>query len=476
MLQLSAHVKQEPAASIIPFAQTFAHMHNPSIPDPSRREAMPTAAHQEVLTPGLTPVRAPGAGGSRLVSLDVMRGLTIAAMILVTDPGTYSAVFPPLLHAAWQGATPTDMIFPAFLFMVGISIVFSTHARLFPRAGRGVGRRQLVAHIFRRAILLIMIGLLVNGFPAYDLHHLRIPGILQRIALCYTIAALLYLAIARADRLKNEPRSDAQTAAASNRAAAFLVTIIAAILIGYWALFRFVSVPGFGPARYDSLGYLGAYIDRAVFTTQHLWAWGLTPGYGVTYDPEGLLSTLPAIANTLLGVLTGVWLRMPRPARGKVADLLFFGALLFAVAWPLASLMLINKRIWTSTFALLSGGVSLLALGLLYWILDVHNTDVRNTDVRSSPRWMKPAISFASIFGTNAILAFVLSSVITASLDAIHLQTGSAALSLHHAGYQYLFASWLPPRIGSLAYAFAIVGLNAGLLYPLYRKRIFLRI
>jgi predicted acyltransferase len=167
---------------------------------------------------------------------------------------------------------------------------------------------------------------------------------------------------------------------------------------------------------------------------------------------------------------------MPRPARSKVADLFFFGALLFAVAWPLASLMPINKRIWTSTFALLSGGVSLLALGLLYWILDVHNTDVRNTDVRSSPRWMKPAISFASILGTNAILAFVLSSVITASLDAIHLQTGSTALSLHHAAHQYLFASWLPPRLGSLAYALAIVALNAALLYPLYRKRIFLRI
>jgi predicted acyltransferase len=423
---------------------------------------MPTAAHQEVLTP----VRAPGAHGSRLVSLDVMRGLTIAAMILVTDPGTYSAVFPPLLHAAWQGATPTDMIFPAFLFMVGISIVFSTQARLFPRPGRGVSRRQVVAHIFRRAILLIVLGLLVNGFPAYDLHHLRIPGILQRIALCYTIAALLYLAIACPDRMKKEPRSDAKTAAASNRAAALLVTITAAILVGYWALLRYVPVPGFGPARYDSLGYLGAYIDRAVFTTQHLWAWGLTPGYGVTYDPEGLLSTLPALANTLLGVLAGVWLRMPRPARGKVADLLFFGALFFAVAWPLASLMPINKRIWTSTFALLSGGVSLLALGLLYWILDV----------RSSPRWMKPAISFASIFGTNAILAFALSSVITASLDAIHLQTGSTALPLHHAAYQYLFASWLPPRIGSLAYALAIVALNAALLYPLYRKRIFLRI
>jgi predicted acyltransferase len=199
-----------------------------------------------------------------------------------------------------------------------------------------------------------------------------------------------------------------------------------------------------------------------------------------------LLSTLPAIANTLLGVLAGVWLRMPRPARSKAADLLFFGALLFAVAWPLAPLMPINKRIWTSTFALLSGGVSVSAFALLYWILDVRNTDVRNPDVRntdlrknglgSSSRWMKPAISFACIFGTNAIFAFVLASIITASLDAIHLQPGGTSLSLHHAAHQYLFASWLPPRIGSLGYALAIVALNAALLYPLYRKRIFLRI
>ena len=447
---------------------------------------MPSAVHQPLPFPGATIATAPATGHTRLLSLDVMRGLTIAAMILVTDPGTYSAVFRPLLHAAWQGATPTDMILPAFLFMVGISIVFSTHARLFPRTGRGAARRQPMAHILRRAILLIVLGLLVNGFPAYDLHHLRLPGILQRIALCYAAAALLYLAIGdRGPAPSAESASAASAQYASNRAAALLVTIIAAILIGYWALLRYVAVPGFGPARYDSLGYLGAYIDRAIFTTQHLWAWGLTPGYGVTYDPEGLLSTLPAIANTLLGVLAGVWLRMPRPARSKAADLLFFGALLFAVAWPLDTLMPINKRIWTSTFALLSGGVSLFAFALLYWILDIHNTDVgntdvRNTDLRNSSRWMKPAISFASIFGTNAIFAFVLSSIITGSLDAIHLhsgsRTGDTALSLHQAAHQYLFASWLPPRIGSLAYALAIVALNAGLLYPLYRRRIFLRI
>jgi predicted acyltransferase len=423
---------------------------------------MLTAAHQEILSPTLTARAAatPAVSAPRLLSLDVMRGITIAAMILVTDPGTYSAVFPPLLHAAWQGATPTDMIFPAFLFMVGVSTVFSIQGRL----QRGTTRGRLVAHILLRSVVLIVLGLLVNGFPYYDLHHLRIPGILQRIALCYATSALLYLAMIR-------PAGEDATLATgarsrSTRTAGELAALIAVILIGYWALLRYFPVPGFGPARYDSVGYLGAYIDRAVFTTRHLWAWGLTPGYGVTYDPEGLLSTLPAIANTLLGVLTGVWLRMPRPARGKAADLLYFGALLFLVAWPLSSLMPINKRIWTSTFSLLSGGVSLLVLGILYWRLDL----------RSASRWVRPAIDFLCIFGTNAISAFVLSSFITATLDAIHLNIAGAAVSLHQAAHRYLFASWLPPRIGSLAYALAIVAFNAGLVYPLYRKHIFLRI
>jgi len=452
---------------------------------------MLTAPRQEALSLAetVTTIAAPTAAPGRLASLDVMRGLTIAGMILVTDTGTYSAVFPPLLHAAWHGATPTDMIFPAFLFIVGVSIVFSTHARL----RHGATRAQLVTHILGRSALLIVLGLLVNGFPGYDLHHLRIPGILQRIALCYAAAAFLYLVIGRPRRPDHPGRPDSAPAAVftgveatASRTAAMLITLIAIIVIGYWALLRYFPVPGFGPARYDSLGYLGACIDRAVFTTRHLWAWGLTPGYGVTYDPEGLLSTLPAIANTLLGVLAGVWLRMPRPARSKAADLACFGALLVLVAWPLSSLMPINKRIWSTTFALLSGGVSLLCFSLLYWILDVRTgvpTAVRDplpVTERGGTRWMKPVIAFASIFGTNAIFAFVLSSVITAALDAIHLHIGlphhNVFLSLHQAGYQYLFATWLPPRIGSLAYALAIVALNAALLYPLYRKRFFVHI
>ncbi len=196
-------------------------------------------------------ISAPAASSARLVSLDVLSGLTVAGMILVTDPGTYSAIFSALRHAAWQGATPTDMIFPSFLFMVGVSIVFSTHARF----QHGATPAKLVSRVLRRTVLLIVFGLLVNGFPFYDLHNLRFPGILQRIALCYAAAALLYLWITHPGFTEAAPRGNQQRPIST---VALLAGIIAVILVSYYALLRFASVPGFGPARYDSLGYLGA--------------------------------------------------------------------------------------------------------------------------------------------------------------------------------------------------------------------------
>src|SRR5271170_6637068 len=229
----------------------------------------------------------------RLVSLDVYRGLTIAGMILVTDPGTYSAVYWPLLHAPWNGWTPTDMIFPSFLFISGVAMTFSFAAR----TERGEARRQVAVHLVWRAALLIVIGLVLNGFPLFHLHTLRIPGILQRIALCYLGGGLLYLAC---------------NAKTRRTRFSILAGVILAILAGYWAALKLVPVPGFGVGRLDSLGSLPAYIDRAVFGTNHLWAYGLTPGYGVTYDPEGLLSTLPAMTNLLMGVLAGELLRAKR--------------------------------------------------------------------------------------------------------------------------------------------------------------------
>ena len=393
---------------------------------------------------------------TRLVALDVLRGITVAGMVLVTDPGTYSAVYPPLRHAAWSGATPTDFIFPDFLFSAGVALVLSLHLRL----RQGVSIRALALRALRRSLLLLLIGLAVNGFPDYHLSIMRLPGILQRIALCYAGAALLYLGLLRWGAIHT---ANYRLEAGRRLRCLSIAGVIVAILAGYWALLRYFPVPGFGPARYDSLGNLGAYIDRAVFTTQHLWAYGLTPGYGVTYDSEGLLSTLPAITNTLIGILAGEWLLTTRTPRRKALAMAIVGLALFIVGWLLDPLMPINKRIWTSTFALLSSGASLCALALVYWLVDI----------RRSRWWTTPAL----IFGTNAILAFVLSTIITTLTDRIHLHTSGSLLTLHQAGYAWLSsARWLAPRNASLAYALVIVLLNTALLYPLYRKRIFLRV
>jgi len=393
-----------------------------------------------------------GRNPERLVSLDVYRGLTVAGMILVTDPGTYSAVYPPLLHASWNGWTPTDMIFPSFLFISGIAMTLSFASR----TARGESRIRIASHLFRRALLLILIGLILNGFPLFNLHTLRIPGILQRIALCYLGGGLLCLACTP----KGASRSDEQVASHTSSRVIMILWVIFAILAGYWLLLKFFPVPGFGPGRLDSLGNLSAYIDRAVFKTSHLWAYGLTPGYGVTYDPEGLLSTLPALTNLLAGILVGEWLRTKSVKGRRILSIVFIGVVLFIAGRLLDPLMPINKRIYTPTFALLSIGFGMVAFSLCYWIVDICRW-----------RWWTPP---ALVFGSNAILAFGLSTIITSLFDQIRV--GSGRLPIHGWVYAHLCLPWLSPVNASLTYAIAIVLLNLAIITPLYRKGIFLRI
>jgi predicted acyltransferase len=388
---------------------------------------------------------------SRVVSLDAFRGLAVAGMILVTDPGTYSAVYWPLLHAQWNGWTPTDMIFPGFLFAVGVAVTLSFASRI----ERGFDRGTLARHVLFRSVAIFFIGLAVNGFPDYNPHTIRIPGVLQRIALCYLCGGLLYLAINRAGNGASEQRR--------RRRIAFLSGIAVALLAIYWALLKLVPVPGFGAGQLDSLGNIAAYVDRSLLGTNHLWAWGLTPGYGVTFDPEGLLSTLPAIASLLFGIIAGEWLLTEDSKNRQVLTLAGSGLVLALAGWILHPLLPINKKLWTSTFALFSGGVSVLIFSALYSILDIKRW-----------RWWTPP---ALVLGTNAILAFALSNVITTLTDRVHvnLRDGSAP-TLHQWGYHALFATWLEPVHASLAYAIAILLLNIVLVYPLFRRRIFLRV
>jgi predicted acyltransferase len=281
--------------------------------------------------------------------------------------------------------------------------------------------------------------------------------VLQRIALCYLGGALFYLGISKHGK-------EAEELQRKRRWRVTLLVGFAVILLGiYRALLNLVPVPGFGAARLDSLGNIGAYLDRSLLGTRHLWPWGLTPGYGVTFDPEGLLSTLPAVASVLIGVIAGEWLRTEYSTQRKAFALAAAGLILALSGWLLHPLLPINKKLWTSTFALFSGGVSLLIFSALYSTLDVKRW-----------RWWTPP---ALVLGTNAILAFALSNVLAALTDRIHvnLHDGSA-LTLHQSIYGHCFATWLQPVHASLAYAIAIVLLNLAIVYPLYRRRIFLRV
>lgn len=268
--------------------------------------------------------------GSRLLSLDVFRGVVIAGMILVTDPGTYSAVYWPLRHAEWNGATPTDMIFPSFLVMVGMAMTLSFASRI----ARGGSRSRMFRHVLRRSAVLFVLGILVNGFPDYDLHTLRIPGILQRIAVCYLLGGSLYLLVSEVG--VGQGRRVVRAAAVGG--------VLVALLAGYWALLRWYPVPGFGAGRLDSLGNVAAYLDRWVFGVRHMWAYGLTPGYGVTFDPEGILSTLTALATLLMGVLAGEWMGTDGTRERKALVLVGAGAALAAIGYGLQPWLPLNRR------------------------------------------------------------------------------------------------------------------------------------
>jgi predicted acyltransferase len=370
----------------------------------------------------------------RLVSLDAFRGLTIAGMILVNNPGTWSAVYWPLRHADWHGWTPTDLIFPFFLFAVGVSAVLA----LAPRLERDEPRRRLLLRIVGRSAVLFALGLFLAGFPTFDLSTIRIPGVLQRIAACYLAAASLLLAVWR------------------RHAAAAAAAVMAALLLVYWALMTLVPVPGFGPGDLGKEGSLAAHLDRAVLGP-HLWR------VAKVYDPEGILGTLPAIGTTLAGLLTGLWVRGARTMSAKATGMAVvgLGAVLLGLAW--GRWFPINKALWTSSYAVFTAGAALLVLAACIWLVEVR-------------RWRRWATPFV-VFGTNAIAAFVLSTF-TARLLILVTVAGSdgAPVSLHRWLYANLFAPWAAPANASLLFATAYLLFWLALMGALYRRRIFIRV
>jgi predicted acyltransferase len=357
----------------------------------------------------------------RLGSLDAFRGLTVAGMLLVNNPGSWSFVYRPLDHAEWNGWTPTDLIFPFFLFSVGISLSLS----LARRREAGAERGALLWKIARRGFLIILIGILLNGFWRYDLTTIRVPGVLQRIGLVYLVAATAWVVLER-------------------RVVAGLTLFC---LLGYWGLMTLVPVPGYGPGHLEPIGNLAQFIDA------HLLAGHM---YQPEWDPEGLLSTMPAIATCLIGAFTGEGIRTRTPDGRVVLTLLGVGTGLIAAGLFWGFWFPINKNLWTSSYVLFTAGMAQVGLALCYGLIEV----------RGHTRWAIPAW----VFGANPLLAFVGTGLMARVITRVRLTEAEGGISLQQWVYQHLFASWAGPLNGSLAYAVAFVLLWLAMLWPVYRS------
>lgn len=371
---------------------------------------------------------------NRLTSIDVLRGITIAFMILVNDH-IRNYAFAPLEHSKWNGCTPTDLVFPTFLFVVGISIVFSFQSRF----ARGTSKSSLLVHVFRRGIILFLIGLAIRAVGHANGENMRIYGVLQRIAVCYVIACILYL-------WDQRPGSQ--------------IAIVAAALVVYWILIRWVPIPGLGvPGRYfplfDPTRNLGAYIDR------HLFPGHLSRGL---YDTEGLLGTLlPSTGTTLLGILTGTWLRSKSSPAMKAWSMLAAGVLgiLLGLLW--GHWFPINKQLWTSSYVLYSAGWALIALSIFYWAIEIKD-------------WKKGWTYIWLVFGMNAITAYVISEFLGPVMNLIHVHMGNRTVGLkRYMATQFIMR--IPSHhVASLAFSVTIVAICFVPVAILYRKKIFLKI
>jgi len=363
----------------------------------------------------------------RLDSLDVFRGFTVAAMILVSTPGTWTAVYQPLDHAAWNGWTPTDLVFPFLLFAMGAAVPLALARR------RNV-RGQRPRHVLRRAAILFALGLVLNAIetpPPLALETFRIPGVLQRIAIVYVAVAVV-----------------TETLTLRGQIAAVIGALLA-----YWAAMMWIPVPGVGAGVLTPSGNLASFVDRALLG-RHL----LTR----EFDPEGILSTVPSIATAVLGVFAGVWLNEPRQHH-RAFWLWAAGAaaMLAGLAW--GRVFPINKSLWTSSFALFSAGLAAQVLALFHWLVDVNG-------------YTSPARPFLA-FGRNTLAAYFLSVGLDSVLTRWAVPEGP---SLKAVLYRTGFASWLRPCCGSeaasLAYAIAYVALWGAVLGEMYRRRIFIAI
>lgn len=363
----------------------------------------------------------------RLVSLDVFRGLTIAAMILVNNLGDWSHVYPALRHAAWHGWYGADIVFPFFLFALGASLFFP----LSSAREKGIPGKIFLPRIIRRTGILIALGLFLNLFPAFDFGTVRIPGVLQRIGLCYFFAALLTL------YMKPNPRA--------------LAT--AGILALYGALLFLVTPSGFGRGSLEPCCNLPGFVDSALFHG-HTYEHAAAPGF----DPEGLLTTLPAIASAMIGAWAASRIRPNRDSPAYTLKLTVGGAVMAAAGLALDCVVPINKNLWTPSYCLFMGGLGTIVFALCHYLFDVRGLKV-------------PAVPF-QVLGRNAIAVYVLSTLAGKAMAMIPVASGPVTLKAII--FSTAFAPFFAPEAASALYATSFLLFWLGIMYLLYRKKIFI--
>jgi predicted acyltransferase len=381
----------------------------------------------------------------RLLSLDVLRGVTIAFMIMVNNNGGSSS-WRFMNHAEWNGLTPTDLVFPTFVFVVGASIVYAFQARL----KRGATRSQLAWHTVQRAAILFALGVFVNGFPFFALDHLRIYGVLQRIAICYLVVGLFYLWDQR------------------------VWTKVAALifcLVGYWVLLRWVPVPGAGmPGRdipfMDQTQNLVSWLDRLLMP-HHLYLDWSGPNLHNVRDPEGLLSDLPAFGTALLGMLTAFWLRGQRAVKTTALGLAAGAITCLALGWLWSLEFPFNKNMWTSSFVLEAAGWSLTVLTLSYVAMDVWGWGRGQSKALVYP-WL--------VLGSNAITVYMFSEVVPGLIERIHFTADGRTTNPLAWISDHVFAQLPTPGLAAFAYSVFTLAYCFIPVWILYRKKIFVKV
>jgi predicted acyltransferase len=385
----------------------------------------------------------------RLLSLDVLRGITIGFMIMVNNnggPGSWGF----MNHAVWNGLTPTDLVFPTFVFVVGASVVFAFEARL----ARGATRAQLAVHTVQRAAILFLLGMLVNSFPLFELAHLRIYGVLQRIAIAYLVVGLFYL---------------------WDRRAWTKVAALVVALVGYWVLLRWVPVPGAGmPGTdfpfMDQTQNLTSWLDRQLMPHHLYLDW---PGPGVVdphnrHDPEGFLSDLPAVGTALLGMLAGLWLRTERTVKVKAAGLAAFTLACLASGYLWSIWFPFNKNLWTSSFVLAAAGWALTVFTLAFWVVEQWGWGKGRRGRAFVYPWL--------VLGSNAIVAYMFSELVPSGLDHIRFTDGGKPSSVLAWIFRHGFAHIPDPGWAAFAYSVFTLAYCFIPVWILYRKKIFVKV